>query len=128
MHSTEELDTPSMVLSMLNKIGPTNRSELAGLVSGASLDMVNELVRTKHARIHFGDVDVVAITKHGAKSIGVVSEYVHAPKFTRTEDDGYHGEELRPYTGRPNCNDAMALPSRYFNQLHYRDGRVAEIA
>lgn len=39
----------------------------------------------------------------------------------------YDGAELRPYTGRPGANDAMALPSRTFNRLRYRDGRVMEL-
>lgn len=36
----------------------------------------------------------------------------------------YNGAELRPYQGRPNANDALALPSRIANRLFYRDGRV----
>lgn len=36
----------------------------------------------------------------------------------------YDGAELRPYQGRPGANDALALPSRIANRLHYRDGKV----
>lgn len=39
----------------------------------------------------------------------------------------YEGLELAPYTGRPGAMDAMALPSRMGNRLHYRDGRVDNI-
>lgn len=39
----------------------------------------------------------------------------------------YEGLELAPYTGRPGAMDAMALPSRVGNWLHYRDGRVAQV-
>ena len=36
----------------------------------------------------------------------------------------YDGAELAPYTGRPGAMDAMALPSRMENRLHYRSGQV----
>lgn len=38
----------------------------------------------------------------------------------------YDGKEMRPYDGRPGSNDALALPSRIGNTLHYRDGREVE--
>lgn len=36
----------------------------------------------------------------------------------------YNGAELAPYAGRPGANDALALPSRMGQRLHFRDGRV----
>ena len=36
----------------------------------------------------------------------------------------YMGAELAPYAGRPGAMDAMALPSRMGNSLHYRGGQV----
>ena len=41
--------------------------------------------------------------------------------------DTYDGAELRPFAGRPAAMDAFALPSRMFNRLHYRDGRVERV-
>ena len=41
--------------------------------------------------------------------------------------DTYDGAELRPFAGRPGAMDAFARPSRMFNQLHYRDGRVERV-
>ncbi len=35
----------------------------------------------------------------------------------------YDGKEMRPYEGRPGANDALKVPSRIGNTLHYRDGR-----
>lgn len=40
------------------------------------------------------------------------------------ERDRWDGKELQPFAGRPGANDALALPSRIANRLHYRDGRV----
>lgn len=40
----------------------------------------------------------------------------------------YTGAELRPFDGRPGAMDAFALPSRMGRRLHYRDGRVQQIA
>jgi hypothetical protein len=31
----------------------------------------------------------------------------------------YDGQELRPFTGRPGCNDALLLPSKIGNQIIY---------
>ena len=39
----------------------------------------------------------------------------------------YDGAELRPYQGRPGANDALAIPSRFGDELHYRDGRVERL-
>lgn len=39
----------------------------------------------------------------------------------------YDGAELRPIVGRPGATDALALPSRIGNRLHYRDGRVTDL-
>lgn len=39
----------------------------------------------------------------------------------------YDGKEMQPYQGRPGANDALALPSRMGNRLHYRDGKIAPV-
>ncbi len=39
----------------------------------------------------------------------------------------YDGAELRPIVGRPGATDALELPSRIGNRLHYRDGRTAQV-
>jgi DNA-binding MarR family transcriptional regulator len=39
----------------------------------------------------------------------------------------YTAPELQPYQVRPGAMDAFKLPSRMFNRLHYRHGRVEEI-
>lgn len=39
----------------------------------------------------------------------------------------YDGKEMQPYQGRPGANDAMNLPSRMGNLLHYRDGRTEAV-
>jgi hypothetical protein len=40
----------------------------------------------------------------------------------------YDGAELRHMVTRPNAQDFLKYPSRRFNQLHYRDGRVEVMA
>lgn len=40
----------------------------------------------------------------------------------------YQGTELMPYTGRPRANECLDLPSRFGNQLRWRDGRVRDLA
>ena len=47
----------------------------------------------------------------------------------RTRRDGgdlpvYDGAELGPYANRPGANQALQLPSRFGDQLRYRDGTV----
>lgn len=39
----------------------------------------------------------------------------------------YDGKEMQPYQGRPGANDALALPSRMGDRLHYRDGRTERV-
>lgn len=39
----------------------------------------------------------------------------------------YDGKEMQPYQGRSGANDAMKLPSRIGDRLHYRDGRTAPV-
>lgn len=36
----------------------------------------------------------------------------------------YNGADLKPFSGRAGANDALALPSRMADTLHYRDGRT----
>jgi len=38
----------------------------------------------------------------------------------------YEGRELLPYQGRPGAMDAQALPSRFNNELRYRDGTAVD--
>lgn len=49
------------------------------------------------------------------------------PINTPMQTKNYDGAELKPYQGRPGANDALALPSRIANRLHYRDGKVAPV-
>lgn len=42
--------------------------------------------------------------------------------------DGYSGAELKPYAGRPDTSQALALPSRSGNHLRYPDGRITDLA
>lgn len=117
-------------LSMLHKIGPTNRSELVGLINELNLTMINKMERTGYVKRHFGDADMISVTNAGLKKVGIVDKRITPSRkidVVNDEDKFYKGLELRPYTGRPNCNDAMALPSRHFNDLHYRDGRKATL-
>jgi len=46
------------------------------------------------------------------------------PYVQRYDSTTYQGLELRPYTGRPGCNDALSCPSRVGRYRYYRDGRV----
>lgn len=39
----------------------------------------------------------------------------------------YDGKEMQPYQGRPGANDALALPSRMGDRLHYRDGKTEPV-
>lgn len=41
-----------------------------------------------------------------------------------TSRDDYDGAELRPFDSRIGANDALEIPSRFGNELRYRDGRV----
>ena len=41
--------------------------------------------------------------------------------------DHYTGAELLPFAGRPGATDALALPSRMGNRLHFRDGQVGTV-
>ncbi|MCS4509170.1 hypothetical protein [Xylophilus ampelinus] len=42
--------------------------------------------------------------------------------------NGYRGLETSAPALRPGANDAGLLPSRMYDRLHYRDGRVIDIA
>lgn len=44
-----------------------------------------------------------------------------------TTKGDYDGAELKPYQGRPGANDALGLPSRISDRLHYRDGRIEPV-
>ena len=115
-------------LSMLNKIGPTLKCELAGLIEGCNLPLLLQLESHHHIERHDGDPDVVAITRTGLHLLGLKPVKVKARTISwSANDDGYNGAELKPFTGRPGCNAALALPSRQFNNLHYRDGRVVAL-
>ena len=50
----------------------------------------------------------------------------------RARDGGdvpvYDGAELGPYANRPGANQALQLPSRFGDQLRYRDGTVESAA
>lgn len=48
--------------------------------------------------------------------------------IAREKSGNYTGAELKPYTGRPGSEDALALPSRVGPRLCHRDGRVTDIA
>lgn len=59
--------------------------------------------------------------KHGAKA-----RPADLPVATSTAQGQYLGAELRALT-RPGADDALALPSRMGNRLHYRDGQVTDM-
>lgn len=54
------------------------------------------------------------------------SDFVAGPRY-EPPPSVYNGAELRPFEGRPGANQALALPSRFGRQLHYRDGRVESV-
>ena len=116
------IDPDIAALSMLHKIGPTNRTELVGLIENLNLTAINKMERTGYVKRHFGDADVISVTNAGLRKVGIVDVRIAPSKKLTSEGELYQGLELRPYTGRPNCNDALALPSRFCNQLHFRDG------
>lgn len=43
---------------------------------------------------------------------------------TIPSSERYEAKEIEPFTGRPNCNQALDCPSRTGDRLVYRDGRV----
>ncbi len=53
---------------------------------------------------------------------GTVRVPVARPVNTDIFSGTYDGKEMRPYEGRPGANNALAIPSRMGNSLHYRDG------
>lgn len=113
-------------LSMLARIGPTNRSELVDLINDLSLSILSELEVSKLIKVHMGDVDTVVITMAGKRAIGIATARTHVTHVVES-DDSYSGIELAPNSFRPGCNDALLLPSRYGNELRYRNGKKATI-
>lgn len=55
------------------------------------------------------------------KAIASISEFVPQPSQAL-----YDYAELRPFAGRPGCNDHMAYPSRMGNTLFFKDGSVRD--
>jgi len=115
-------------LSMLDKIGPTLRADISFFVPGCNLPLLLSLESDGYIDRHDGDPDTVAITRAGQRQIGTGHVKVKGRTTVwKPGDDSYNGAELKPFTGRPGCNAAMDLPSRHFNELHYRDGRVVKL-
>ena len=54
------------------------------------------------------------------------SSAVRVTPCNSTSTGTYAGAELTSYA-RPGAADAMALPSRMNDRLHYRDGRVTDM-
>ncbi len=116
----------NMTLSLLNKLGATDRAELVEIVTGLSISQLDDMEvmgLVKRAALD----SMVIITTAGKKSIGMANKVKSAVRAIAFIPTGYSGIELRPFTGRPGCNMAMGLPSRIMDTLHYRDGRTVAV-
>ena len=122
------IDMQQAIVSALHRIGPMLKKDLIGM-TGATQTDINEAL--KNGLIvnaeEYGDVTYAASNK-GCRNYDLStrkSRVATARSFMT--DTPYDAAELKPFTGRPGCNDAMALPSRQFNTLIYRDGRVVTL-
>jgi len=125
----------------LNFFAPDRRARdgdnmLAAMKAG--LDGISDALGMddKHFKVTFdvsddiGGMVKVTVTKSLSMDNNYKSGNTRIPKARPINTDilsgDYDGKELRPYEGRPGANDALALPSRIGNELHYRDGREVE--
>lgn len=60
------------------------------------------------------------------KAATVKRTWADMPISNASSTRPYDGAELRAHV-RPGAMDAMALPSRVHDRLHYRDGRVTDM-
>lgn len=113
------------IVSALHKIGPMLKQELMSMTKAEQSDITEAL---KNGLIvcaeEYGDVTYAASSK-GCRNYGLSPHKLRIgtaiPYMTTTL---YDGADLKPFNGRSGCNDALALPSRQFDTLVYRDGRT----
>ena len=65
--------------------------------------------------------DLIAKLTQGRATPRLIANSTYVPS-------GYSGAELKPYAGRPDTSQALALPSRSGNRLRYPDGRITDLA
>lgn len=113
-------------LQMLNKIGPTLKSELVNLVPQLNSKDITTLLNIGFVKPHLGDKDIIEITKAGERKIGIFEKSYSKPRQVVTTDE-YNGADLRPFDARPGCNQSLSLPSRHCDELRFRDGRMEKV-
>lgn len=114
-------------LKLIHRIGAVHPTDILKDVKGLTAEDVQYLSRGGLIKASKAIPGLIEISTPGMRKIGINATKLTPPKTSKISDDHYDGAELRPYTGRPGCNDSLALPSRYMNQLHYRDGRSATL-
>ena len=90
------------VIDPLKKDGFVQNRDGFWFITKSGEDRLSELGATKKLRVRHHKEDLLKTT--------------------------YDGAEFRHMVTRPNAEDFLNYPSRRFNQLHYRDGRVEVMA
>ena len=116
-------------LQALVRLGPMDRNEIISLIQAIDLRQISGMETSGYIRIERGFSDVCHITNFGRRFIGVAPEKTRATSRVVVSKPGdlYDGAELRPCSMRAGSMDAFALPSRFMDGLHYRDGSVLQI-
>jgi hypothetical protein len=100
------------VISALHRIGPMSSKDIKDMtgIDSRYLGTMQHLGFIKSTEA-YGE-STWCVTNAGRQSCGIETERkgivrgrLHVP------EGSYLGEELRPFSGRPGCNDAFSLPS-----------------
>jgi len=113
------------IVSALHKIGPMLKQERMSMTTASQSDITKAL---KNGFIvcaeEFRDITYTASRKGCIKYGLSIRKSQVATVHRSITTDIYDGADLKQFSGRPGCNDALDLPSRQFNTLIYRDGRI----
>jgi len=116
------------IVSALHKIGPMLKQELMSMTTASQSDITKAL---KSGIIicaeEYRDITYTASRKGCIKYGLSVRKSQVATVHRRITTDIYDGADLKQFSGRPGCNDALDLPSRHFNTLLYRDKRTKNL-
>lgn len=101
------------VITALHRLGPMLQKEIQSM-TGIDTRYLSTMERSGFIKrtIEYGDT-TWRVTNAGRQSCGIETERkgivrgrLHVP------EGSYDGHDLRPFTGRAGCNDALTLPSR----------------
>lgn len=107
-------ETAITVVRALCAFGQTSQQELSKLTR-VDAEQLRQLERMGLIRsiVEYGDL-LYAATKTGLSKYSLTPER-HTrlkPRQVEASREPYDGRELRPFEGRPGCNDAFSKPSR----------------